>query len=78
MSESPIINYQKRKEMVKEGSSHAMVYLFYMEDMTDGCILCTDSGGRAQYVVGYLDSGKLFAAKCPAPPLPNGTRLPSY
>ncbi len=53
-----------------------MVYLTHMEDMTDGCILCTDSGNRSQYVVGYLDNGELFVAKCPTPPLPSGTRLP--
>lgn len=52
-----------------------MIYLTYMEDMTDGCILCTDSGKRSQYVVGYLDNGELFVAKCPVPPLPNGARV---
>ncbi len=78
MSEHPRIDYRKRREMIKEGNAKSMVYLLYMEDMADGCILCTDSGHRKQYVVGYLDNGELFVAKCPAPPRPNGTvvRLP--
>ena len=75
MSEHPRIDYRKRREMIEEGRTQSMIYLMYMEDMTDGCLLCTDSGKRSQYVVGYLDNGKLFVAKCPVPPRPNGSPL---
>ncbi len=41
-----------------------MVKLSFVEPMTMGCLLLTDSGGRKRYVAGLLDSGKPFVEKC--------------
>ena len=65
MSKHTRIDYRTRTKMIKEASAKSMVFLFYLEDMTDGCLLCADSGKRSQYVVGHLDNGELFVAKCP-------------
>ena len=40
------------------------VEMFFVECMSMGCILLTDSGGNKRYVAGLLDSGVPFAERC--------------
>ena len=53
-----------RHRLIAYAQHKFFVKLYFVEDMTMGCILLTDSGGVKRYVAGPLDSGKLFAEKC--------------
>lgn len=59
------MTYAEKRNLIKEAGLTIMVHLFYGYDMMDDCLMCYDSGNRKQYVVGRLDSGKVFAAKVP-------------
>ena len=49
-------------QIVKQASLQQMICLTYVCDCEDCCV-CTDSGGRARYICGRLDNGKVFAVK---------------
>ena len=51
------------KQMLAVASTKAMVKLYVTSRMTEGCLLCTDSGARKCYVIGYLDSGEVFVER---------------
>jgi len=51
-------------ELIRFAEQKLMVKLSFVEQMTMGCILLTNSGGRKRYVAGILDSGKPFVEKC--------------
>lgn len=55
---------ESEKNLVKFAENELAVKLYIVEQMTMGCLLLTDSGGRKRYVAGLLDSGKPFATKC--------------
>lgn len=59
------MTYAEKNNLVKEAGLGIMVHLFFDYEMQDDCLMCYDSGGRNKYVVGRLDTGKPFAAKCP-------------
>jgi hypothetical protein len=65
MSKETIAKHAARRALIKEAGLTVMVHLFFDYEMHDDCLMCHDSGGRNRYVVGRLDNGKPFAAKCP-------------
>ena len=59
------MSFAERRELIKEAGLAIMVNLYFGYEMLDNCLMYYDSGSRRQYVVGRLDNGKAFAAKCP-------------
>ncbi len=52
-------------ELIAYAQDKYFVEMFFVEHMSMGCILLTDSGGNKRYVAGLLDSGVAFAERCP-------------
>ena len=55
---------QTQHRLIAFAEQQFVIKMFEVEQMTDGCVLLTDSGGRKLYVAGRLDNGKPFAVKC--------------
>jgi hypothetical protein len=51
------------QNLITQASDIAGICLYFVAPMTDGCVLCTDSGSRKRYVVGRLDDGSVFCER---------------
>lgn len=51
---------KQMNELLEKASALCMVKLYPVYQMNDNCWACTNSGGRKQYVVGYLHNGSVF------------------
>ena len=54
---------QEKQHLIKKAEAMTQVCLGELHECTDKCLIVTNSGGKARYMIGYLDNWEVFVEK---------------
>lgn len=58
-----VMHRQEKQDLIKKAESKLTMCLGEVHECADNCLVVTNSGGRARYMIGYLDNWEVFVEK---------------
>tara|TARA_R100001163_G_C4945682_1_gene115580 strand:+ start:105 stop:356 length:252 start_codon:yes stop_codon:yes gene_type:complete len=54
---------QEKRKLIQKAETKITMCLGELHECTDDCLIVTNSGGKARYMIGYLDNREVFVEK---------------
>jgi hypothetical protein len=58
-----VMQPQEKQDLIKKAEAKIAVCLGEIHECEDNCLIVTNSGGKARYMIGYLDNWEVFVEK---------------
>ena len=58
-----VMHQQEKQTLIRKAEAKIAVCLGELHECTDNCLIVTNSGGKARYLIGYLDNWEVFVEK---------------